>query len=212
MSNTPSGTIGSDAKPREDSSLVPAPDIIDAANPSSSWIQNWFANLQLADQKALGKKKGHLLSTKSLDALLAGGSFSFVNGKGDVTFEVTSIDLRKVVTKKQKGGAKLSPRFASLMKKSKQLFFITFNDEESFWDDYLDTFMMKRVNIIVTATPKRKGDKITGVHPVVVAAATFTMEKDFIVLHSKNNNDGTSSQTEAGTCQVPIHASRFCSQ
>ena len=190
MSDTQSETIGSDAKPREDSSLVPAPDSIDAANPSSSWIQNWFANLQLADQNALGKKKGHLLSTKSLDALLAGGSFSFVNGKGDVTFEVTSIDLRKVLIKKQKG-AKLLPRLASLMKKSKQLFFTTFNDEESFWDDYLATFMMKRVNIIVTATPRNKADKITGVHPVVVAAGTFTMEKDFIVLHSfavRDNN------------------------
>ena len=88
------------------------------------------------------------------------------------------------------------------MRKSKELFFATFDDDKSFWDDYLTTFMMKRVNIIITASPRHKGDKKSGVHPVVVAAATFTMEKDFIVLHSfavrDNNVDISKSQVIIG--------------
>ena len=61
---------------------------------------------------------------------------------------------------------------------------MTFDDKELFWNEYCKNFMMKRVNIVITATPTQQKAKIKGVHPIVVAAATFTMDEDYIVLHT----------------------------
>ena len=61
---------------------------------------------------------------------------------------------------------------------------MTFDDTASFWEEYSKNFMMKRVNIIITATPTQNKAKVKGVHPIVVAAATFTMDPDYIVLHT----------------------------